>query len=483
MTTPSVVDLAQLERDDLVAFLNAGLCATAQQEFYQSALEQLHGITFLHRYISQCYRRLYAQTLALELNHFNKALTIETLLTLGAPREREQAREEGALIALAMEQLPPPRAYKMLARLAARGRSNRRIRAVVRDYIISRPNLPLHVLKYRKQMRTIVRHFHLKLDQESQSILFDFARRKDAYTTPLYEKFRRAHYSKEAIYELPYTLAEGLCVRHRIPRKQFLERIQHTMTRREKERMQQSARQHGASLDGALERMDLTRLCAMVLGLEHKEREARREELEMALRKAAHRAASAWPMHAASIGLVLDNSFSAKGSRAKTHRALVIAFAMRWLADAMSDSVRMAWTSPPRGGDDWFIAPRGQTNLVNPLFEILESPPELIIICSDGYENDPAGGLEAVWELWATQIEPTLETRTRALHINPVFDADGFMPRQISQYIPTVSVHDASNVPFALVVAEFASGRLGLEELHRMIARRANTSIARSQAS
>lgn len=478
----SPVQLDHIERDDLVAFLNAGLSATAQAEFYHGEIEQLAGIRFLHRYISQCYRRLYAQTLALDLNHFNKALTLETLLVMGAPRDLAQRAEEGALIALAMRKLPPPQAYGMLVSVALRGRSNRRARAVARDYILGQRDVSLHVLKYRKDLRTIVRHFHLKLDEESQSVLFDFKNRKAAYTTPLYETFRQAHYSKEAIYALPYTIAEGLISRHGIPRARFLERIKGRMTRREKERLQESASAHGVKLDGALERMDLTRLCAMVLGLKPAERMARREELEGALTRAAMRAVSVWPYHASSIGLVLDNSFSSSASRARRQRSLVIAFAMRWLASAMSVTCRSAWTCAPRHDDDLLIMPRGQTNLVEPLFEVLADPPKLLIVCSDGYENDPAGGFEAVWDLWVTKVEPALKTRTRAVHINPVFDAQGFMPRQLSPRVPTVSVHDASNVPFALVVAEFASGRLGLEALRAMIAQHALASISERKA-
>lgn len=158
--------------------------------------------------------------------------------------------------------------------------------------------------------------------------------------------YRQAHYSKEAIYQLPFTIAEGLGSRHAISRKDFLKKIESQMTRREKERLQQSARAHGHTIKGALERMDLTRLCAMVLGLKREERIARREELEGELRDAAQRAVGVWPYHADSIALVLDNSYSSSASRSRKQRSLVVAFALMWLARAMCAKVQTFWTPP-----------------------------------------------------------------------------------------------------------------------------------------
>ena len=216
--------LERIEREDIVAYLNAGLAATAQAEFYQTRLEQESGIEFLHRYVAINYRALYADTLALPLNEFNRALTLRNLLLSGAPRDAEQARREGRLIAHAIRQLPANRAYNLLEECARLKRSNRRLRATARSFVLGQKDLPLHVLKYRKQLKRIVRHFHLKLDEESQSVLFALSERKNAYNTELYEKFRQAHYSREAIFELPYTVAEGLIARHRISRKDFLAR-------------------------------------------------------------------------------------------------------------------------------------------------------------------------------------------------------------------------------------------------------------------
>ena len=477
--------LERIEREDIVAYLNAGLAATAQAEFYQTKSEQESGIEFLHRYIAVNYRDLYANTLALPLNDFNRALTLRTLLLAGAPKARERAEHEGRLIAHAMRQLPAHRAYNLLESCARLGRSNRRLRATAKRFVLGQKNLPLHVLKYRKQLERIVRHFHLKLDEESQSVLFALAKRKNAYKTELYEKFRQAHYSREAIFELPYTVAEGLIARHRLSREEFLKRIASKMTRREQERMQRTFERHNLQLDQASSRMELTRQLSMVLGMERDEVMEKLPELEANLEAAAKRAASQWPTHASTIHVILDVSFSTKSSRERSMRPLAVALSTLYVARAIvgeEGAVQVFWSDPElrsRAGRQevhpLLVRPRGQTDLARPLLDSLATEADLLLVCSDGYENSPTGGFEAVWGAWKRRVEPRLlEAGARrkpleAVHINPVFDAEGFAPRRLASSVPTVCVHHGSDIAFALLVARFDQGLLGFDALKAMI--------------
>lgn len=476
--------IEQIEREDIVAYLNAGLAATAQAEFYQSKWHQESSIEFLHRYIAVNYRELYADTLALPLNDFNRALTLKTLLLSGAPRDPRRARHEGKLIAHAIRQLPAHRAYNLLEECARLGRSNRRLRATVKRFVLEQKNLPLHVLKYRKQLRRIVRHFHVKLDEESQSVLFALSKRKKAYETELYEKFRQAHYSREAIFELPYTVAEGLIARHRIKRKDFLEKIAQKMTRREQERMQRTFERHDLQLDRASANMELTRQLSMILGMKRDEIVASLPEFEANLDAAARRAAREWPTHASRIQVILDVSFSTKSSRERSMRPLAVALSTLYVARAIAGEegeVEVFWTDPLLGARSepahpLLVRPRGPTDLARPLLDALkQKEADLLLICSDGFENSPAGGFEAVWDVWKERIEPTLirdgkrRKALSAVHINPVFDAEGFVPRRLAKSVPTVCVHHGSDIAFALVVARFDAGELDFEALTHLI--------------
>ena len=63
-------------------------------------------------------------------------------------------------------------------------------------------------------------------------------RSRRQYRAPLLDAWRRAHYEQSALYELPYTAAEGFAAKHGIPRAAFLERIAPQLTRLERLRLQ-----------------------------------------------------------------------------------------------------------------------------------------------------------------------------------------------------------------------------------------------------
>ena len=58
----------ELEREDLLQFLNAAFVSTGQGEFYSTAGEQRVSLAFLHEYVRGNYRRLYARMLAAGLD-------------------------------------------------------------------------------------------------------------------------------------------------------------------------------------------------------------------------------------------------------------------------------------------------------------------------------------------------------------------------------------------------------------------------------
>ena len=208
MTTPNSNVAERVEREDMVMFINACFACTGQKEFYSDARGQGVSIDFLHEYILGNYRRLYARCLAAGINHFNKAHVITNLLATGQSTPDAQREEEGALIFRALCALPTQRAYRVLESLRARKVNNRRSRAIARRFLAERGDLAFEALKYRNKLRAAATHAHLALPGELPKFLFRGWQRQP-FETPLFEKFRQAHYAKEAVYELPYTIAEG----------------------------------------------------------------------------------------------------------------------------------------------------------------------------------------------------------------------------------------------------------------------------------
>lgn len=216
---------AQVAREDLVTFINACLNCTGQREFYDTAHGQRVSMDFLHDYIAGNYRLLYTYTLAAGINHFNQAQIILKLLATGRRTPPQQRAEESALITAALHRLPTQRAWHLLEELRHRRVNNRRARAMARAYLQRRSDQSFDAVKYRGSVRAVAVHAHLPLAGELGPFLFRHWQQR-AYQTVLFEQFRQAHYSAEAVYALPFTVAEGLAAKHHIPRATFLGRIE-----------------------------------------------------------------------------------------------------------------------------------------------------------------------------------------------------------------------------------------------------------------
>lgn len=458
----------KVEREDLVMFINACFACTRQQEFYSHAYSQGVSIEFLHEYILGNYRRLYARTLAAGINHFNQMLIVFGLLAAGSPARAVDRSEEAHLIATTLERLPPNRVFRLFALLRERRINNRRTRAVIRRYLAHARDPVFFAVKYRNKLRTAVAHAHLKLPGEMGPFLFRLSKQRK-FETRLFEQFRQAHYSADAIYELPYTIAEGLAAKHRVPRDRFLQRIQHRMTAAEKLRMQGAAsREKRVNIDVDLTRVPLTKLALYILSLSPVERAARRDELDHAMRRSSERALRRAPVKLGRLAIILDNSYSSSGSSEKRRRPLGVALAARYLMQAASREHLALWTSPPEHDID--VVARGQSGLAIPLLDALDWRPDLVIIVSDGFENDPPHGAAEVARVFRKRIDP--ECHTDIIHVNPVFDAENYAPRTIGPAIPTVGVRDAEDIPTMLGFARFASGSAPLAELERYLAAR-----------
>ncbi|MEU6852860.1 hypothetical protein ABZ901_23405 [Actinacidiphila alni] len=447
--------------EDVLLFANAAITSTAQREFHSDAYEQHLSLAFLHAYMIGNYRDLYAATLALDINDHNAALIVRRLLETSAEATAEQRHTEGRLIARRLAALPPQRVYALFAALRRAKVNNRRTRAIMRDWLAARPDPAFDAVKYRNGVKKALRHAHLPaLEKELGDFLFA-PRARRQYGTPLLETWRRAHYEQAAVYELPFTVAEGFAARHGMNRAAFLERIAPRMTRLERLRLQGSARERGAKAVATdLTRVPLTRLATYVLGLSLDERSERREELTTALRVAAHRATGGergWGRVAA----VLDDSFSAYGSGQKRRRPLAVALAAHYLLEALADTYTPLWTSGRR--DALLAFPHGSTPLGERILDALETGPDRLLIVSDGWDNAPPGLAAEVLRVWRTRLDP--DGRVSVVHLNPVYDADGFDVRRLAPDVPTVGIRDAEDLPSLVGLAQFATGRTGPAEL------------------
>ncbi|MDF5752965.1 hypothetical protein [Spongiactinospora sp. TRM90649] len=462
----SYADLIEVE--DILLFANAVITSTGQREFRDSQWEQRLSLDFLHRYVQGNYPDVYRALLALDVNDHNAALIIRNVL--------REPGGDGRLIAWRLRRMSPPRVYRLFAGLRRDGTNNRRTRAIVRDWLAARPDLAFDAVKYRSALKAAIRHAHLKPPGELGDFLFA-PRRRARFETPVLETWRRAHYDKQALYDLPYTVAEGFAARRGIDREVFLARIAPQMTRLERLRLTEAAGRAGADTAADLAAMPLVRLASYALSLPPRVRAERRAELTGALRASAARAAGARAGTWGKVTAVLDDSFSSFGSPVKRNRPLAVALACHHLLAALAGEYRGLWL----GGhaDPLLVRPVGPTPLGGRIIDALETSPDRLIIVSDGWDNAPPGLAGEVLRVWRRRLDPG--GRVRVVHLNPVYDAEAFDVRRLSPMVPTVGIRDAENLPALVELAAFAEGRTGLGELRAYLAERAETHLRNAE--
>ncbi|MFO7565145.1 MAG: hypothetical protein R6X02_21035 [Enhygromyxa sp.] len=476
MTTPTSSESRAdaLGREDLVGFISAALACTGQAEFYGDAAGQAVSIDFYHQYMLGNYRRMYAHCLAAGVNDFNRATIIVNLLLTAAQVPGPARAEEGRLIAAALRELPPNRVYRLFERLVDLRLNNRRIRRIVCDYLDGRREPELHAIKYRRRLAKIVAHFHLRRGPEESALLFRLAGVR-RFTTPLFESFRRARYDERAIYELPYTVAEGLAARKGIPRERFLARIAPRLTTRERLRLQSLGREREieAIAEQDLSRHSLTRLAIYFLSLSPAQRRLQFSAFDQAMRAAAARLVRRAGLRLQKVAVVLDNSYSASGSPAKRDRPLALALACRFVLEQATDQLSVRWTSPPGSLCD--LKAVGHTDLATPVLEMLAEAPSLLVLVSDGYDNDPPGGAAEIVRVFRERLDPN--HAITLVHFNPVYDAGEYALQGIHPAMVTLGIRDAEGLPTLLGFARFVDGSAGLTELQALLEARAHELI------
>ncbi len=456
--------LERIEREDLVLFMNACFACTSQNEFYSSSSKQSVSVEFLHLYFLHNYRRVYSRFLATTINDFNKTKIVENLLHAGTPTNPDAKAEENALIGAAIDALPPQRVYRLFTALTSRRVNNRRTRAVMKRFV-NRRDHQFDAVKYRRKLRKVARHAHLEFPDETHQFLFPKPGNKTPYKTEIYETFRQAHYSNDALYQLPFTVAQGLAQKKGISQANLLKNSQR-MTAAERLKYQNVAQKSKVSLSVDLHRAGLTKLSIYICSLTLKERKARYRELDTAMRNAARRAHASSPYQMGNVVAVLDRSFSTTSSYQKRNRPLALALAVSYLLEEVASTLHRIWT-PALNDVSLNVVPFGQTNLARPVLASLKHKPDSVIIVSDGFENAPAGLVGQAVETFVDSCERG--DTTSFVHLNPVFDSENYQPKTLGQAIPTVGIRNAEDLATSLSFVRFAGGHATLAELENYL--------------
>lgn len=462
----------RIAREDVLLFMNAARAGTAQEEFYEGEGAQSLSLDFLHEYMLVNYHELYARTLVMGLNHYNAGLVVGCLLSAGAPEDVSEREVEAGLIAWALESLPAPQAYKALRRLRQWGVNNARARQAIWHYLAERPDLPFHVIKYRGHIKALARHAHLRFGEETMRLLFKGVEKGGRFKEPIYEQFRRAHYSDDALLELPWTVAEGLAASRGVGRARLLEEVSRRggMTRRERERVQDESAREGVEVEVDWGKASLMRLCTYILGMGLAERRERADELEEAWLVAGRRE---WSRHAVAlkpgpVALVVDRSYSSGSSRARRNQPLALGLALCGMLKASGRPFETFWSLADECVErPIMVTAKGQSGLARPLLQALGWGASTVIIVSDGYENDPPGGVAAVLSRFWADVPAAQDVEL--LHLNPVMSAAQYQPKPLAQGLITLGIREAKELGVLLALARYVSGAAELKQLRALL--------------
>ena len=228
--------------EDVLLFVNAAVTATGQREFRSGAGEQRLSLDFLHEYVRVNYRSGVRR----------RARPGHQRPQRGAdrappPGERGRGERRGQAHRGAADRGPArgaPAAAGVPADARAAGGEGQQPAHPRHLPRLARgppgPGVRRGEVPRRTEVRSPARSICPYAGEELGDFLFRPGRRP-RYEHPLLDAHRRAHYEQAALYELPFTVAEGFAARHGVPREVFLERIAPRATRLERLRIQSRA--------------------------------------------------------------------------------------------------------------------------------------------------------------------------------------------------------------------------------------------------
>lgn len=419
----------------ILDFVSGAFTATAQTEFYNTKEEQRDGILAAHQPVLDDFREFYALVLLSNINDLNKQIIIYNLLRSGKEIDSDVKRKENELIYQALKAMPPQRAYKTFKMLRHLKVNNARTRWLAEKFLSSRPNIHFEVVKYKKTIKELVVHNHVFVeDSEVFDFLFD---KKKEFENELFNTYVKAKTDVNAVYKLPYTVAEGFAQLHNIPRDQFLKKIKNNMTDGEKLRLQNTAKKEGVKIEADWTKMDLVQMFKYLRTVDRVT--AKHKQV---IEKAAEKIAGSMFVEFNKVRVVLDNSGSAYASDEKKYHPIAVGQAVSEVLKLRANDFEEILINGTRRG---VLAPvGGSTNLGSAVIKALKDKPDLLVIISDGYENEPAGMTAQIINTYRSRIDK--DGNTKVFHINPVFAAEAETTRKLADSIPVAGIRDAKQL-------------------------------------
>lgn len=434
----------KFDPEELSSFLNSTITSTLQTEYYSKPDEQGKIIFNAHKLMMDSNREIYALSLLLPINDIHKQLIIFNLLKSGKEIPKEQKFWENRIISLTLKYMPTNRAYKLFTILQKNKVNNIRTRWLAKEFLLNRDNLIYETVKYRKWLKNLIIHNHLKPEGSTKEIFSFLFDKKPEVEEELLKVALKAKKDKEAVFKLPYSIAIGYKNLHKIPDEEFYEKIKGQMTKAEKLRLQETAKEAGTEVEVSLASYEPIKL------LKYFRLATDKADLKV-FEKACQRLAERIPFAFGKVAIIIDNSPSMYGSFEKKFHPISVAEAITNVMAFLSKKAKIYLTS---NGKESSIKPfltklEGSSDLATALLNALKDEPEILIIISDGYENSPAGLAHQILQAYLLKILG----KTMILHINPVYAPESKDIKTLHDKILTMGIRDTNQLMLILLIA------------------------------
>jgi hypothetical protein len=366
---------------------------------------------------------------------------------------------ENEIILQSLETMPVPRVLGFFVHLKDEKISSKRAKYVVYEYLRKhRGNWDLWTLKYRMEMKVILRYIHISYNQN--------AAKRDPYLAKLmryleygekdgcgqlildYEDVRNGDKSKLA--KLPLTIAEGFTKKLDMKKEELTKKFVEDggkLTAKEKQTRASSMKEMGIASGFDIRKSKLFDALVYLKSLDHLP-ESEERILSM-LRKKATDIASKLNFQFQKVGLVLDTSQSMFGTKTQPYHPLLRAMALSLVLEQVSTKFKVYRTTE---STNFFPQLGNQSNYADAVMRALKDGCKTLIIVGDGYENAPfEGATHALLYAYKNKIDK--DNQLMVLHFNPVFAAETMDVRPITELASYVGVRDVEAIGQSMFLA------------------------------
>jgi hypothetical protein len=457
----------KLTGEVLISFISGAQTNIGRATFYNLAKDQQQAMIDQHLPILKEARPFYSlMMLPPGINDVNRQLIAWNLIEQTIredglkPHEHSPTTKwENEIILQSLDTMPVPRVLDFFVHLKDEKISSKRAKFVVYEYLRKhRGNWDLWTIKYRYEMKVILRYIHISYNQNSA--------KRDPYLAKLmryleygekdgcgqlildYEDVRNGDKSKLA--KLPLTIAEGFSKKLEMKKEDLTKKFVADggkLTAKEKQTRTTSMKEMGIDSGFDLRKAKLFDSLVYLKSLDRLP--SSEERILETLRKKATDIAKSLNFEFQNVGLILDTSMSMAGTKQQPFHPLLRAMALSLVLEQVSKKFKVYRTNE---STSFFPRLANQSNYADAVLKALNDGCKTIIIVGDGYENAPFEGATHAL-LFAYKNKLDKENKLMVLHFNPVFAAETMDVRPISEIASFIGLRDVEAISQSMFLA------------------------------